>query len=122
MIRTGLMLGGLALLAGLCAGPVRELLLASRIGGLAAAWLEVAVLAPILAWVAWRCVPAGLAAPRRAGIAAVALAGTLLGEAALSLAFQATDLAAARTPRAPAEQLPGILMLGWLAVLPMLRR
>lgn len=116
------MLGGLAFLAGLCAGPVRELLLAPRIGGLAAAWLEAAVLAPILAWAAWRCVPAGLTLPRRAGIAAVALAVSLLGEAALSLAFQATGLATARSPRTPAEQLPGILMLGWLAALPMLRR
>lgn len=122
MIGAGLRLGGSGFLAGLVSGPVRELVLAPHIGGVPAAWLECAVLAPVLAWIAWRCLHTDVTLPARAGVGAVALATTLLCEAALGLAFEASGLAGSRAPRGLAEQLPGILLLGWLALLPVWMR
>ncbi len=122
MIRAGLRLGGLAFLAGLCAGPLRELVLAPAIGGGMAAWVEFLVLAPVLGVIAWYVVPSRQGTGARAAIAVLALAVALLCEAALGLAFTASGLAAARAPRGLSEQAPGILLLAWLAALPFLVR
>ncbi|HEV7265146.1 MAG TPA: hypothetical protein VGN83_09530 [Falsiroseomonas sp.] len=121
-IRAGLRFGALAFLAGALLGPVRELLLAPRLGGLPAAWIEAAGMAALL-WLA-----AGLSLPQapslrdRALIAGTALFVVLLVEGLLSWVFVVTGLAAARAPRTLAEQAPGALLLLWLAALPFLRR
>ncbi len=120
-ISAGLRFGGLAFLAGAVLGPVRELLLAPRLGGLAAAWIEAAAMA-VLLWLAARAsLPAGGDLGERVTTAVVALAVVLTAEAALSAAFAATGLSAARAPRGAAEQAPGLLLLAWLVVLPLLR-
>ncbi|MBR0662431.1 hypothetical protein GXW75_24460, partial [Roseomonas oryzicola] len=51
--RAGVLYGGLAFAAGAVLGPLRELLLAPRIGGLAAALAEAAAMAGLL-WLAAR--------------------------------------------------------------------
>lgn len=120
-IAAGLRFGGLGFLAGAVMGPVRELLLAPRLGGLPAAWIEAAAMAALL----WLAARASLgAAPDladRSTQAAVALAVVLAAEAALAALFQATGLADARAPRGAAEQAPGLLLLAWLAALPFVR-
>jgi hypothetical protein len=120
--RAGLAFGALAFLAGALLGPLREVALAPRLGGLAAAWIEAAVMA-LLLWLAARAtVPPAASLRDRALIAALALTVVLLAEAVLSWIFAATGLAAARAPRGAAEQLPGLLLLLWLVALPFLRR
>lgn len=119
-MRQGLIFGGLAFGAGAVLGPVRELLLAPRLGGIPAAWLEGAAMAVLLWLAAGLALRAPLANGERAVVAGVALAVVLLAEAALSLLFQAA--APSRAPRGFAEQLPGLLLLAWLLALPFLRR
>ncbi len=122
MIRAGAALGALAFLAGALLGPLRELVLAPRMGGVAAALCE-AVMMAVLLWLAARAVvPRGADARGRAMIAAVALAVVLLAEFALAFVFNATGLAATRAPRGWAEQLPGGVLLFWLVALPFLVR
>jgi hypothetical protein len=120
--RAGLAFGALAFLAGAVLGPLRELVLAPRLGGLAAAWIEAAGMALLLWLAAGATLPAAASLRARALIAALALTVVLLAEAALSWIFAATGLAAARAPRGAAEQLPGLLLLLWLVALPFLRR
>lgn len=118
----GLRFGGLAFLAGALLGPMRELLLAPWIGGLSAAWMEAGALA-MLVWLAARAsLPRGQSAGAAAVAGLVALAVVLAAEAALSLAFATSGLAAAREPREPEELVPGYLLLAWVAVLPLLVR
>jgi hypothetical protein len=118
----GLRLGGLAFLAGAVLGPIREGLLAPRIGGLAAAWAEGAALAGLL-WLAARlALPRGQSARQAVGSSLVALSVVLAAEAALGVAFEASGLAATRAPRGMAEQVPGLLLLGWVALLPLAMR
>ncbi|MGG5886413.1 hypothetical protein ACLF3G_04680 [Falsiroseomonas sp. HC035] len=119
-MRQGLALGGLAFGAGAVLGPVRELLLAPRLGGVPAAWLEAAAMAVLLWLAAGLALRPPLTNAERAVVAGVALAVVLLAEAALSLLFQAAALD--RTPRGLAEHLPGLLLLAWLLALPFLRR
>ncbi|WP_146217157.1 hypothetical protein [Falsiroseomonas bella] len=120
--RAGLAFGAVAFLAGAVLGPLRELALAPRLGGLAAAWIEAAAMAFLL-WLAARAtVQPGSSLRDRALIAALALTIVLLAEAALSWIFAATGLAAARAPRGAAEQVPGLVLLLWLVALPFLRR
>jgi hypothetical protein len=121
-IRAGLGFGSLAFLAGTVLGPLRELALAPRLGGLAAAWIEAAAMAALL-WLAARAsLAAGAHLVERATQAAVALAIVLAAETALGWLFAATGVAAARAPRSLAEQTPGALLLAWLVVLPFLLR
>ncbi|WP_137125744.1 hypothetical protein [Roseomonas sp. HF4] len=124
-LRAGLVYAALAFLAGMALGPVRELALAPRIGGLPAALAEATAMAALL-WVMARAVMARLAPPpsasRRAVVAAVALAVVLALEAALGAVFEATGLAATRAPRGGAERAVGLALLAWLAVLPFLVR
>lgn len=121
-LKAGLRFGALAFLAGALLGPLREMVLAPHLGGLAAAWIEAAAMA-LLLWLA-----AGVALPKardsrtRTLVAAVALTLVLLAEAVLAWVFAATGLAATRAPRGGAEQLPGLLLLLWLVALPFLRR
>jgi hypothetical protein len=123
--RAGLLYGALAFLAGGLLGPVRELVLAERIGGLPAALVEAAAMAALLwfaAGIALRRLPPEAGAGPRAVAAAVALAVVLLAEAALTAALDASRLSAARAPRTLAERAVGLPLLAWLAALPFLRR
>ncbi len=117
----GLAYGALAFLAGAVLGPVRELLLAPRIGGLPAALAEAAAMA-VLLWLAARLalrrMPAETGA--RVAAAAVALAFVLLAEAALAAALDATGLSARRAPRGLAERAVGLPLLAWLVAQPFL--
>ncbi len=121
-IGAGLGFGGLAFLAGAVLGPLRELLLAPRLGGLAAAWVEAAAMAFLLVLAARATLAEGLGPFGRAVESALALAVVLAAEAVLAWLFAATGLAAQRAPRGVAEQLPGLLLLGWLVLLPFLIR
>lgn len=117
----GLLYGVLAFLCGAVLGPIRELLLAPAIGGLPAALLEGAVLAValfVVARVAARRLPADAGREARAGMAVAGAAVVLFGELALGAALDAAGLAPQRAPRGGAEQAVGLLLLGWLAVLP----
>jgi hypothetical protein len=121
-MRAGLRLGGLAFLAGVLLGPMRELLLAPRMGGLAAAWIEAAAMA-VLVWLAARASVPRAQSVRDAGVTGLtALAFVLVAEAALGILFLATGLAGVRVPRSLAEQAPGFLLLGWVAALPLVIR
>ncbi|NKE19346.1 hypothetical protein [Neoroseomonas oryzicola] len=120
--RAGVLYGGLAFAAGAVLGPLRELLLAPRIGGLAAALAEAAAMAGLL-WLAARRAVAGVEALRaRAVVATLGLVVVLALEALLALAFDASGLAAARAPRGLAEQGIGVALLAWLFALPFLVR
>src|SRR5690242_15002366 len=95
-IGPGLLYGVLAFLCGAVLGPIRELLLAPRIGGLPAALAEGVVLAVALflaARLAARGLPPGLPWQTRAGMALAGLCIVLLAEAALSATLAATGLA-----------------------------
>ncbi|TCZ56717.1 hypothetical protein [Roseicella aquatilis] len=121
-LRAGLAYGLLAFLAGAVLGPVRELVLAPRIGGLPAALVEAAA----LGWLLWlaarraaRLLPPGPAPEARVGMAGLGVLLVLGLELALGAAFEASGLAAQRAPRGGAEALVGLLLLGWLAALPL---
>ncbi len=144
-LRAGLGYGALGFVIGGLLGPLREIVLAPRIGGVAAAWAEAAVMAPLL-WLGagWMLASAGRAAagrglwppeaapapppPARLGAGArlamgiAALAVVLAAEAALGALLESLRFAAARAPRGVAELLPGWLLLAWLGLLPLLRR
>jgi hypothetical protein len=122
MIRAGLRYGALAFLAGAVLGPVRELLLAPRLGGLPAALVEAAAMAALLWLAARHAVPPEAGWQARAVMAAVALAVVLLAEAALTAALDASGLSASRAPRSAAEQAVGLPLLAWLVALPFLLR
>lgn len=119
-MRAGLRLGALAFLLGLVLGPVRELLLAPAIGGMAAALLEAAAMLAGLWWLAGVGLRPPLPAPWTAGL--VAVGTVLVAEVLLGAGFEASGLAARRAPRGLAEQALGLVPLAWLAVLPLLRR
>lgn len=122
MIRAGLGFGSLGFLAGALLGPLRELVLAPHLGGIAAALLEALVMA-LLLWLAARAsVPQQADGRGRAMIAVMALVVVLVAEFLLAWAFAATGLAAARAPRSMAEQAPGVVLLFWLVALPFLVR
>jgi len=121
-MRAGLLYGALGFLAGVALGPLRELVLAPRIGVLPAALAEAAAMAWLL-WLAARAVlPDDATARMRTVMAALGLAIVLLGEAALDAGFAASGLAARRAPRGLAEQEVGLALLGWMAALPFLIR
>ena len=123
--RAGLRYGAIAFILGAVLGPVRELFLAPALGGLSAALLEAAAMAALLP-LATRSVldrlPPRQGWAARAALAAAGLALVLLAEAALSLAFEASGVAAARAPRSEAERAVGLLPLAWFAALPFLLR
>lgn len=117
----GLTYGGLAFLAGAVLGPLRELILAPRIGGLPGALAEAAAMAALL-WLAARHVMARLVPPIprrvRATVAGVALLVVIALDVLLGLALQASGLAEGRAPRSLAEQAVMLPLLAWLVVLP----
>lgn len=122
-MQAGLRLGVLAALIGLVLGPVRELLLAPRIGGVWAAWVEVAAMLPLLWWAAGWALRPPPASRRQQGAAAVVAVGVVLAaEMLLLLAFDATGLSTRRAPRSLAEEAVGLVPLAWMAALPFLRR
>jgi len=123
--RAGLRYGAVAFALGAVLGPVRELLLAPALGGLAAALLEaaaMAVLFPLAARHVLDRLPPRQGWAARSAVAAAGLAVVLLAEAALSSVFEASGIAAARAPRSDAERAVGLLPLAWFAALPFLLR
>lgn len=119
-MQAGIRLGALAFLAGLVLGPVRELLLAPRIGGMPAALAEAAAMFAVLWWLSGLALRPPPPRPWRAGLVAVSL--VLAAELLLGAAFAASGLAAQRAPRSLAEQAVGLVPLAWLGLLPLLRR
>lgn len=115
----GFRLGAVAFLLGMMLGPLRELLLAPLLGGMAAALLEAAVMVAGLWWVAGAALRPPPPVPWIAGVVAVAV--VLAAEMLLGAGFDATGLSAQRAPRGLAEQAVGLLPLAWLGVLPLLR-
>jgi hypothetical protein len=105
-------------------GPLRELVLAPRIGGMPAALAEAVAMAGLL-WLAARLATATVPPERatRAVVAGVALGLVVLVlEVALGVALEMSGLASARAPRSLAELAVGWALLAWLAVLPFLVR
>jgi len=92
--------------------------LAPRLGGLAAALLEAVVMAFCIVSAARFASRHQGAGHSRLRMAAVGLAVVLACETLLGVAFSSTGLAAARAPRGIAEQVPGALLLVWMAVAP----
>lgn len=116
----GLLYGALAFAAGGLLGPVRELLLAPRIGATAAALTEALAMA-VLLWFAARFVVGRLPVPTpraRLLVAGGALAVVIACDLALGLALDAGGLSAQRAPRGLATQLVGLALLGWLVAMP----
>lgn len=114
----GFRLGAVGFLLGLVLGPLRELLLAPAIGGMAAAVIEAAVMLAALWWLAGAALrPPPV--PWMAGV--VAVATVLAAEMLLGVGFDATGLSAQRAPRGLAEQAVGLVPLLWLGLLPLLR-
>jgi hypothetical protein len=123
-VTAGLVYGALAFGAGGLLGPLREILLAPRIGGMAATLAEAAGMA-LLLWLAARHAVARLADPSRrarAVVTGIALLVVIGCEIALGLLLDASGLAGTRAPRSAAERLVGLPLLGWLALLPFLVR
>ena len=124
-LSAGLVYAALSFAIGATLGPVRELALAPRIGGLPAALLEAGAMAALL-WLAARLVLARLEPPptprSRAVVAGMAVGCVLALEVALGIALDATGLAANRPPRGGTEQAIGLALLLWLAILPFLVR
>ena len=123
--RAGLRYGAIAFALGAVLGPVRELLLAAVLGGLAAALVEAAAMAALLSLAARHVLdrlPPRQGWAARSAVAAAGLAVVLLAEAALSLLLEASGVAAARAPRSGAERAVGLLPLAWFAALPFLLR
>lgn len=123
--RAGLLYGTLAFATGAALGPLREIVLAPRLGGMVAAVVEAAAMAALLwciARLALAQLPAGSGRRNRATVASVALLVVVALDAALGLAFAVTGLADARTPRTFAEQAVVVPLLAWLVVLPFLVR
>ena len=123
--RAGLRYGALAFALGAVLGPVRELLLAPVLGGLAAALVEAAAMAALLPLAARHVLdrlPPRQGRDARAAMAATGLAVVLVAEFALGSALEASGLATARAPRSPAERAVGLPLLAWVAALPLLLR
>ena len=123
--RAGLRYGAYAFLLGAVFGAVRELLLAPRLGGVAAALLAAAAMAALLPLVARRVLdrlPPRQGREARAAMAAAGLALVVLAEIALGVALEASGIAGARAPRSPAERAVGPAVLVWFTLLPLLLR
>jgi hypothetical protein len=166
MITPGLRYGALAFAAGAALGPLRELLLAPRVGATLAALAEALAMA-LLLWLAARHVVGQLPAPnpdaalpvpnpsaalpvpnpsaalpvpnpgaalpvpnpgaalpvptRRARllVAGVGVAVVVGCDLALSAVLDMSGLAAGRAPRDPATQAVGLVLLAWLAAMPL---
>lgn len=123
-MNAGLTYGALAFAAGGLLGPLREIVLAERIGGPAAAMAEAAMMA-LLLWLAARWVVGRLREPSlraRAAVAGMALAVVLACDVALGLLLDASGLADGRAPRDLAARLVGLALLGWLVAMPFVVR
>ena len=121
----GVLYAGIAFALGAVLGPARELLLAPRFGGMAAAIVEAALMAGLLAVAARIAVgrlPRPVTRPARAVIGLTGVATVLLLEAALGMAFAATGMEEARAPRSLAERAVLLPLLAWMAALPFLVR
>ncbi len=119
-LTAGLRLGGYAFAAGMLLGPIRELVLAPAMGGLAAASLEAVLLMAVIALAARLALRPPPAVPWAAALGAV---GLVVGaEVLLGLLFTLLAPAMERVPRSLAEQAVGLVPLAWLAAQPFLRR
>jgi hypothetical protein len=123
-MNAGLTYGVLAFAAGALLGPIREMLLVPRIGGLTAALVEAAGMA-LLLWLAARLVVGRMAVPSpraRAVVAGVALVLVVACDVGLGLLLDWSGVAGARAPRGVAERLVGLPLLAWLVAMPLLVR
>ena len=121
-MNAGLTYGVLAFSAGTLLGPIREIGLAPRIGGLAAALAEAAGMA-LLLWLAARYVVGRMAEPSpraRAVVAGVALVVVIGCDVGIGLLLDWSGVAGARAPRGVAERLVGLPLLAWLVAMPLL--
>jgi len=123
-VNAGLSYGALAFVAGGLLGPLREIVLAERIGGPAAAMAEAAMMA-LLLWLAARWVVGRLPVPSlraRTVVAGIGLAVVLACEAALGLLLDASGLTSGRASREVTAQLVGLVLLAWLVAMPFVVR
>jgi hypothetical protein len=123
-VNAGLSYGALAFAAGGLLGPLREIVLAERIGGPAAAMAEAAMMA-LLLWLAARWVVGRLPMPSlraRTVVAGIGLAVVLACEVALGLLLDASGLTSGRAPREVTAQLVGLVLLAWLVAMPFVVR
>jgi hypothetical protein len=119
-VNAGLSYGALAFAAGGLLGPLREIVLAERIGGPAAAMAELAMMA-LLLWLAARWVVGRLPVPSlraRALVAGIGLALVLACDVVLGLLLDASGLTGGRAPRGLEVQLVGLALLAWLVAMP----
>jgi len=120
-LKPGLRYGAIAFLIGGVLGPLRELVLAPLLGGVPAAVIEAAVIAPAL-WLVARATTRPLVGLPgwQPGIAMVliALFVLLLAEAAFAGVLTATGLGAARPERGEAERIIGQALMLWLVAAP----
>ncbi len=123
-MNAGLSYGALAFVAGGLLGPLREIVLAERIGGPAAAMAEAAMMA-LLLWLAARWVVGRLPVPSlraRTVVAGIGLAVVLACEVALGLLLDASGLTSGRASREVTAQLVGLVLLAWLVAMPFVVR
>jgi hypothetical protein len=123
-VNAGLSYGALAFVAGGLLGPLREIVLAERIGGPAAAMAEAAMMA-LLLWLAARWVVGRLPVPSlraRTVVAGIGLAVVLACEVALGLLLDASGLTSGRASREVTAQLVGLVLLAWLVAMPFVVR
>ncbi len=123
--RAGLRYGLLAFGAGAVLGPVRELLLAPAVGGLAAAVAEGVVIAVLVLFAARSVLdrmPPRQGWQARAAVAVVGLMVVVAAEVVLAVALDASGIADARAPRSVLERAVGPALLLWLAAVPLLLR
>ena len=121
----GVLYAGIAFALGAVLGPLRELVVAPRLGGMAAALLEALLMAGLLALaahVALGRLPRPLARRARIVVGLVGVASVLLLDLALGAFFAASGIEAARAPRSLAERAVMLPLLAWMAALPLLLR
>ena len=121
----GVLYAGIAFALGAVLGPLRELVVAPRLGGMAAALLEALLMAGLLALaahVALGRLPRPLARRARIVVGLVGVASVLLLDLALGAFVAASGIEAARAPRSLAERAVLLPLLAWMAALPFLVR
>jgi hypothetical protein len=124
-LQPGVRYGALAFLLGAGLGPLREVVLAPWLGGVPAALLEAAVIAPGLWWIARIAVRPIEDFPgwqARIALVLIALFVLLMAEAMFAAVLQATGPSRARVERGEAERLIGLALMAWLVTAPFLVR
>jgi hypothetical protein len=122
-LRPGALYGLLGFLLGAVLGPLRELLLAPAMGGVPAAALEAALIAPGL-WLigsyAVRPIASVVGWQPRLAMALVAFFVVMLAEGILAALLESQGLASHRTVPGETERMIGYALMAWLAAVPFL--